>query len=305
MKSDEYPLAILPPNREIDPWVATMLSVDLRHRRHVLKRFKPTRMMPFLYKYFSSNSPYSHRNLRDVIVGSVLRLNPPSGFNDPFEMRAHFVVTATEDEKRTRFESLAREQAPHFGWRAVQARVEELMTGTEEYFNPIWQQSLKNIREEAGVYCFAGSGKSTLMWSHYAEDHKGVCLQFERVQDIAILSHALRVRYVPDLPVLNWVVGFHEGIGEMIFAKHPCWEYEQESRIMIYGQGGRYLRFAPQALRKLIFGCRAAPNLIEAVNGWLDERAELGHPPIDVYFARPHPTRYRLVVGRRESAKSA
>ena len=98
MKSDEYPLAILPPNREIDPWVATMLSVDLGTRRHVLKRFKPTPMPPFLYKYFSSNGPYSHRNLRDVIVGSVLRLNPPSGFNDPFEMRAHFVMTGTEEE---------------------------------------------------------------------------------------------------------------------------------------------------------------------------------------------------------------
>jgi hypothetical protein len=287
---------VLPPNREIDPWVAKMLSLDISNRRHVLKRFKPSPMPPFLYKYFSANHPYSRQNLRDVIVRSVLRMNPPSEFNDPFEMRAHFVMTATEDEKLARFESLAREQAPHLGWRALQARIRALMAASEETFTPVWQQSLNSIREEAGIYCFAGSGKSTLMWSHYASDHKGACLQFERVQDIAVLSHAVRVRYAPDLPIVNWVTDFQKGIGDMLFAKHPCWEYEQESRILIYGQAGRYLAFAPQALTKIVLGCRADPAYVEAVQGWVEERTALGHPPIDVYLARQHPQKYRLVI---------
>jgi hypothetical protein len=299
MTAPAYPIAMLPPNGLIDPWVARMLSLDLRSRRHVLKQFKPEPLPPFLYKYFSSNQAYSHQNLRDVIVESVLRMNPPSEFNDPFEMRAHILMNGTEEERLARFESLARQQAPHLGWRALQARIQALMSGTQEDFTPTWQQSLKNIREETGVYCFAGSAKNTLMWSHYASNHKGVCLQFERVRDLAILSHAIQVRYTPDLPVLNWIVGFHEGIGDMLFAKHPCWEYERESRILIYGQAGRYLPFGPQALRKLILGCRAEAAFVEAVNGWLEERAAIGHPSIDVYFARQHPKKYRLVVARR------
>jgi hypothetical protein len=62
MNAAEYPLAMFPPNKDMDPWVEEMLSVDLRSRRHVLKRFKPTPMRPFLYKYFSSNQGYSLQN---------------------------------------------------------------------------------------------------------------------------------------------------------------------------------------------------------------------------------------------------
>jgi hypothetical protein len=294
-----YPLATLPPIKDMEPWIAQMLRYPVRARRHVLKRFKPPMPM-FLYKYFSSSQPYLHQNLHDVIAGSVLRLNSPSSFNDPFEMAAHFVMMATDDERRSRFESLAREQAPHLGWRAVQARIESLMASDERFFTPVWQQSLKRVREAAGVYCFAGNAKSTLMGSHYASNHRGVGLQFERGHDIETLSHALHVKYVPDLPVLNWVVDFHTGIGEMIFSKHPCWEYEQESRIMVYGQAGRYLPFAPQALRRLIFGCRADAKLVSAVEASLAERAAAGYPTVDVYVATMHPKKYRLVITRKK-----
>jgi hypothetical protein len=43
MNAAEYPLAMFPPNKDMDPWVEEMLSVDLRSRRHVLKRFKRRR----------------------------------------------------------------------------------------------------------------------------------------------------------------------------------------------------------------------------------------------------------------------
>ena len=291
----KYSLAMLPPNKAIDPWVQQMESLDVRARRHVLYQFKPP-MPLFLYKYFSYNQPYSLQNLRDVIVGSVLRLSSPSDFNDPFEMAAHFVMTATEDEKLARYESLVRQQAPHLGWRAIQARIKELMAGTEAFFAPTWQRSLKNVRDSAGVCCFAGSAKNRLMWGHYASNHKGVCLQFERVLDISTLSHAFRVRYVSDLPVLNWIVGFHEGISKMLFSKDPCWEYEQESRILINDQARRYLPFAPQALRRLIFGCRVEPTLVKTVKSFLAERTAAGHPRVEVYAAKQHPTKYRVVV---------
>jgi len=294
----EYPLAIVPPNMDLDPWLEEMEHLNVRARRHVLHRFNPP-MSLFLYKYFSSDQKYSLENLRDVIVGSVLRLNSPSDFNDPFEMAARFVMTATEDEKLARYESLARQQGPHLGWRAIQARIKELMSGTEETFTPTWQRSLKNIRDSAGVYCFAGSAKNRLMWGHYASNHKGLCIQFERVLDIRILTHAFRVKYVSELPVLNWIVDFHKGIGEMLFAKDPCWEYEQESRIVIVDQARRYLPYAPQALRRLIFGSRVAPSLVEAVQGWLTERAAVGYPPIEIYVARQHAAKYSLVVTRK------
>jgi hypothetical protein len=294
--SGGYPLVALPPNPLIGPWVEKMQSVGVRTRRHVLARgFKPP-MSWFLYKYCSSDRIYSHQNLRDTIVGSVLRLNSPSTFNDPFELAAHFTVNATEHQKLARFEALIRQQMPHAGWRKIQAGVQGLMTSTEEGLRPILNRSLQGVRDRAGIYCFAGAPRSTLMWSHYASEHKGACLVFERAYDVHTFCHAFRVRHTRKLTQVNWVRNYQKGIMRLLFAKHPAWKYEKESRIMITGGAARYLSFAPQALRGIIFGCRAEPKFIETVKGFLRERATAGHPALRVYWASTHPREYRLVV---------
>lgn len=202
------------------------------------------------------------------------------------------------EERWSRFETLVREQAPHLGWRAIQAQVNVLIAQPENKLALTWQQSLSHIRQATGVYCFAGGGKSTLMWSHYGSEHTGVCLQFERIRDLNVLAHAVPVDYLPDLPILNFLNDFHGGIGKMLFTKYPCWEYEQESRIAIPEQARSYLPFAPVALRKLIFGCRAKAGFIDDVTALLSERAAVGYPAIDVFYTRQHGRKYRLVVSR-------
>ena len=231
----------------------------------------------------------------------MLRLNSPSTFNDPFEMAAHFTFTGTEGQKLVRFEALLRQQAPHAGWRAIQAGMQRLMAATEDELRPMLNVSLRGVRDTAGIYCFSGEPRSTLMWSHYASEHKGACLIFERAQDVRTLCHAFRVRHTKNLTRINWVRGFQKGIMRMLFAKHPAWKYEKESRILIKGQARRYLPFAPPALRGIIFGCRAEPNFIETVEGFLRERATAGHPSVRVYCASTHPREYRLVVMQKRT----
>jgi hypothetical protein len=294
----DYQLATLPLNAELEPWIQAMLRVHPIARRHVLQKLKPP-MSWLLYKYLPAGREHSLTNLNTILVKSLLRLSSPSQFNDPFELLAHFTLKATERQRLSRFESLARDLEPHLGWRAIQARIQSLMLTTESQMQPVLGKSLRRIRDAAGVYSFAGDPKNTLMWSHYASDHKGVCLIFDRAHDVATLTHAFRVRYVRNLPKINWIQNFHKDIGKMLFAKHPAWRYERESRIMINFQAGRYLPFAPQALNGLIFGCRAEPQFIDAVEGLLADRATAGLPSVRVYSALTHPTKYQLVVKRK------
>jgi hypothetical protein len=287
----------LPAIRGIDQWIKGVTELTIPGRRRVLYRYTPP-MPQFLYKYSSSGQKYSHENLRDVIVGSVLRLHAPSDFNDPFEMAAQFTTSATLEEKRARYEALARQQAPHLGWRGIQARMAMLMMISDASFESPVQTSLRQIRETMGVYCFAGSARNLLMWSHYAADHRGVCLQFERLYDLPTLAHAVRVDYVADLPVVNWVTNLASDVGKVLLAKSPCWSYEQESRIIVFGQANCYLPFAPQALRRIVIGCRADATLVDALNSWLSERESAGHPPITVLRATMHPRKYKLIIKR-------
>jgi hypothetical protein len=156
-------------------------------------------------------------------------------------MTAHVVVDGTPSERWERFESIVRRNEPHLGWRAQKAKIEELTKRPDAELIRFCKAAYANIKTTAGVYCFAGSGKSTLMWSHYAANHTGVCLQFERAKDFATLCQAVRVKYALDLPTVNWMTPGHQEVQRMLLAKHPDWAYEKESRIIAPEQAGLYL----------------------------------------------------------------
>src|SRR6185503_592987 len=42
-----------------------------------------------------------------------------------------------------------------------------------------FEQITDSFTAKYGVLCFSASSKSPLMWAHYAEAHKGVCLGFD------------------------------------------------------------------------------------------------------------------------------
>lgn len=95
------------------------------------------------------------------------------------------------------------------------------------------QQALENLREDDneahGALCFSRSWNNILMWSHYGDRHKGVCLGFEvpkkfvrRVKYIATvqrendLRDASRRRKLQVVNRLNW-------------AKYEGWTYEKRN----------------------------------------------------------------------------
>jgi Protein of unknown function (DUF2971) len=294
-----YTFAKLLTSNELDKFYESIATMSYRERRQRLWRATNPRQSRFLYKYHSFDGPYSIVNLRSTIVDGVLRLSRAADFNDPFDMTAHVVVDGTPSERWERFESIVRRNEPHLGWRAQKAKIEELTKRPDAELIRFCKAAYANIKTTAGVYCFAGSGKSTLMWSHYAANHTGVCLQFERAKDFATLCQAVRVKYALDLPTVNWMTPGHQEVQRMLLAKHPDWAYEKESRIIAPEQAGLYLQFKPAALRGIIYGCKTTDMNIGQIQGLLRERKALGHPNITEYRATQHPSQYKLVVHRR------
>jgi hypothetical protein len=279
----------------MDHWRA---SKYLDQRRLRLKNRE--QLSRFLYKYRGFSGKYDEQNLRDMIVYSVLRLSAHSTFNDPYEMFVQIVLHSTREQRLHRFTQLSAAQAPGAppDRRAEMVRV--LMETSDSEHVERCQNSVAGIRERSGVFCFAGDPRSVLMWSHYAENHHGVCLQFERLKDFPTLGHAVRVKYREDLPTVNWIVGFPGDIEHMLLAKHPSWNYEKERRITSIDNANRYLQLRPDALTGIIFGCRIEKPQIELIDKLLAERKSLGAPPVRTYLATQHKTKYRLVIRTRD-----
>lgn len=272
-------------------------SARLQQRR--LRLRNPEQLSRFLYKYRGFNGEYAERNLRNLIVYSVLRLSAPATFNDPYEMFVHIIVEGTPEQRLDRFSRLVATQAPAETPERQAEMVRTLMERADAEHAERCQRSISGIKQRSGVFCFAGDPRSTLMWSHYADDHHGVCLQFERMKDFLTLGHAVRTNYREDLPVVNWIVDFHRDVEQLLLAKHPCWEYEQERRITSIDNADRYIQLRPDALTGIIFGCRTQKPQMDFIDKLLAERQALGAPAVKTYVVAQHPTKYRLVIRRR------
>ncbi len=138
------------------------------------------------------------------------------------------------------------------------------------------------------------------MWSHYASDHKGCCLQFEVAKDLRTFAHALPVEYSLEYPVVNWVTDSRAGVESTILRKYRHWEYEKESRIIRLDGTHRYLPFAPEALTGIILGCRADEATVVGLSTLLAERTARGLPAPRLYRAVKHDSRYRLSIRMTE-----
>lgn len=165
-----------------------------------------------------------------------------------------------------------------------------------------FRKALRDTKEELskskGILCFSESWRNPVLWSHYADRHRGLCLGFE-------VSNSLigKVEYV-DLrfPAPS---AFDEAfMRKLLFTKFRHWEYEQEQRIYIeleeHEDGIYYADFSDEfALRTVIVGDQSNVTRAELAQalGDLD-------PEVESFKARAGFNDFE-VVRQRNNAKWA
>lgn len=128
-------------------------------------------------------------------------------------------------------------------------------------FLPLVQQDLPNM----GVCCFSLKLDNSLMWSHYADSHRGLCLYYEIPEEFLSPNqiHAwARVTYHNN-PLTRWLVNeLDEDLdaGEacieitkiILAAKSRAWSYEKEGRLFRHSSG--LVEVPREFLKQVCFG---------------------------------------------------
>lgn len=95
------------------------------------------------------------------------------------------------------------------------------------------------------VGCLCTSYKNRLMWSHYADSHKGFCIEydFSEPEDEVLSKLPLPVFYSENRPLVPWKAAIDNSVENMeeayaeimmgLLTKDKEWEYENEWRILI------------------------------------------------------------------------
>ncbi|MHB1528005.1 MAG: DUF2971 domain-containing protein [Acidiferrobacteraceae bacterium] len=127
------------------------------------------------------------------------------------------------------------------------------------------------VDKQAGILSFSKRNDHVLMWSHYANSHRGMCLEFDMEQwtrtererqDCYLASVEYRMER-PLLALSRQELAATETLKRIAFTKHQDWGYEEEWR-MVCSFRNRcnpyYLEFPVAALTGVIFGLKISDN---------------------------------------------
>ena len=224
----------------------------------VINMSKPTPEILYKYRNFDARSISMLRN-------NQIYFASPLDFNDPFDCVAHEHMLETLNPQS--LELLARLHPQVSPENITHTNTEHLIEAIQqrpEFQEIIAEQknALNKFLNETGVLCLSSCNDSILMWSHYANYHKGFCIGFKNkigMQESLIIGEVAytkaRSNDLIPLSLFSQLVTEEEAINNLLkvffFTKYIDWQYEQEWRVM----GKRGIEIYPDhCIDRIIFG---------------------------------------------------
>jgi hypothetical protein len=239
----------------------------------------------------------AEKYLEKTLLQHEIRFAFPHEFNDPFDCSVVYGQHVGSDaEVVADFLDLARRVGAKESEDELRAQAAQFLADpmrdprSAEACREMERRYAFFLRGQIGVYCVSAVNDDILMWSHYAENHAGVCLQFDA--SVGIFGEAQEVSYLHTRPQLGWKDGEDAKLDKTLLAKADHWAYEQEWRIIRPSAGGRIFVLPPTAITGVIVGARASAAMMQKVRRWNRER-KLHFKVFKAFLA---PTTYSLDI---------
>lgn len=107
----------------------------------------------------------------------------------------------------------------------------EFMTPKDRAF---FQAELKpEMNRTIGILCFSRKWNNPVLWSHYADKHRGLCLGFDIPDQLAKKVRYVGQRLKADIEHDNPSDGTNSPGYKLVTTKYSHWKYEDEVRLII------------------------------------------------------------------------
>ena len=205
-----------------------------------------------------------------IFTKNKIYFRSPKQFNDPYDCRLPTMSFDASDE-----EWIA-EYSKQMPAKVAKQRIREGHHKDLEHQKIFLKRFQKKIFK-LGVLCLSEVPDSILMWSHYADGHKGFCLQFDNTE-----IRAEKVNYSRSYPEINYIrTPDEEQFDLTLLTKFKGWCYEQEWRIIEYENSYGTCNFPKEKITGVILGAEMLPEHKKMIGKWLEGRK----PSVQVYEA--------------------
>lgn len=237
-----------------------------------------------LYKYRVWKNDYHKR----ILTGNEIFFASSKHFNDPFDcsipirydaLSRHDKIEIVENRLKRNFPNLD----PKNLWQLTKLAV-------NEGFNPESQEDIydfqrKSIEENFGIFSLTEDHKNIVMWSHYADFHRGFCDGFnvnllwkffleEKINKIPTPIFLENIEYSSEYPSLIPIKSFiPEVFIKAVTTKSSYWKYEKEYRLIILGGTTRFSVTLPkEIISEVILVCKMCKDMQQEIQAILKER---------------------------------
>jgi len=225
-------------------------------------------MLPqYLYKFEKLNVQ-TLRNLKNAQI----YFNTPASFNDPFDCAALDVPAMLTDASVVDiFKRYLRENniRVDFEINSIKDVPQNYVDQIYKTFEEVFAQQQDDLLHRKGCTCFSEVKDNILLWSHYTDGHKGICLEFDAASPL--FSKARKVNYSLEFPKVDPVKYLYGSREEKIeeglkplFTKHEQWSYEKEWRLF-HKEPNKSYGYLASTLKSVYFGLAANSTDIEVV----------------------------------------
>ena len=227
---------------------------------------------------FRSTSPTDWPFVERIFTHSELYFARPSQFNDPFDCYPVVSLSATDSEYAAYLEDLYKRFAPHLSRHDRRSSIRSVikdpsLNHSSQLVIDTMHDSVRRAVESAGVLSLSADPTPVLMWSHYANSHKGICLRFKATPHLPFFGRAQPVTYHIVRPVINLIRDSgRELIDKAVLTKADFWSYEDEWRVIEHDLGAGVHCFPQEALDGVLFGAKCDVDCIKKVKSLLEDR---------------------------------
>jgi hypothetical protein len=204
-----------------------------------------------LFRYRTFN-----HNTKSELGDCRIFLCPPSLLNDPFDCQLDVDVSDPLTALNSELESAG--LTPDIVKYIAGSECGFKKPTEEAYYKAVIRKSF----DQVGVACFSRNPASNLMWSHYGDSHRGVCIgySFPRETSQFLADVEYRDGYPPNhMPCFSGMTcgtDWRNFINTMLLTKSKEWAYEREVRVLLPGKAGGFLDLHPSSLSMVVMGMR-------------------------------------------------
>lgn len=243
-----------------------------------------------LYKYYD-DTPEKFASIKN----NKMWYSAPCNFNDVFDCDISIDDQKVFNEALNLFPDKRGVRPGSKMWKDFRATVQQQLRILRRHFD--------ELKATTGVSCLSESEKSLLMWAHYANNHRGICVEYDLLKINSVLGFtAVPVIYSEGRTCFDCFdpqiieKDTQKLLIQSLTSKSPEWSYEKEWRI-VRDQGAcgdKWNADKKGALLDMIqpssitLGCASKPEFEQKVKDYCSSNK------VNLYKMEKDPMQYQL-----------